>query len=223
MTDRATLTALADRLKGASMGLRCRADLCEAEEMSVEEATALSTLLADAAATLRSLAAAPEGQRKPPDCGNCGQPWSAFHECPIAGEAYPVQAVQAPAPQESSPAPAALDREARPQSPDLVTARGQLATAHALLRLTPTDDREKSVERAIAVDAAVADLERAVAAAVGDREARLREALEAAQTAMAHLEVCAGCGEDSWNECDGGRQAKQAQSLIDAALAEPRP
>jgi hypothetical protein len=126
-------------------------------------------------------------------CGSCG-----YIGCDTYGAPPPT-------------APAALDREARPQSPDLVTARGQLATAHALLRLTPTDDRDKSVERAIAVDAAVADLERAVVAAVGDREARLREALKQIERVAGEMERSAI-----------GRVAR-VHDIARAALAEPRP
>ena len=32
-----------------------------------------------------------------PICGNCKQPWSAKHECPIAGEAYPETPAPRPA------------------------------------------------------------------------------------------------------------------------------
>ena len=50
-----------------------------------------------------------------------------------------------------------------------------------------------------------------------DREA-LVQLLRDAETALAHLEVCGGCGEDSWNECPGGRQAAETLSAISLVL-----
>lgn len=47
----------------------------------------------------------------------------------------------------------------------------------------------------------------------------LEQALREAQTALAHLEVCRGCGEDSWDSCFGGQQAKRTQESIDKLLS----
>ncbi len=49
---------------------------------------------------------------------------------------------------------------------------------------------------------------------------KLRAAVEALAYSLRHMEHCAVCATDSWQECEGGRDALAALALADAAMNE---